>query len=109
MRNDFEDAANFILLYDSSTGPTGSTHRISVARNDKKRQQSAGTGKTGVEFRYHTDKEFKALTSEQIDELREWRKNRKESKQSIAMLQSRFDTVVQQNEEMNSKNSAFMT
>ena len=108
LREDFEEAADFLLLNYASTGSTNSSHRVSATRTGK-RHHSAGTGKTGVEFRYHTAKEFKALTSDQIDELREWRKKRKDEKQSVAMLQSKFETVLKQNEEMSSKIAALIS
>ena len=110
LRDDFEDAADFLLLNNASTGSGGNNHRISGVKsgNGKKRFQSAGTGKTGVEFRYHTAKEFRSLTQDQIDELKEWRKKRKEGKEdlSIASLKTQFETFLKQNEEMTAKVSA---
>ena len=109
LRDDFEDAADFLLLNYSSTGSSSNTHRVSATRTGNGRMQSAGTGKTGVEFRYHTAKEFKALTSDQVNELREWRKKRKDEKQTVAMLESKFENVLKQNEEMNAKIAALIS
>ena len=76
-RNDFEATASFILPHDP----------VAKKREDSKRPHadisstdvsgsSPGKGKSsGVELRYHTRDEYKKLTTEQRNELREWRSN----------------------------------
>ena len=111
LRDDFEDAADFLLLNNASTGSATNNHRVSAVRDGKKRYQSSGTGKTGVEFRYHTAKEFRTLTQEQIDELKDWRKKRSQGKQNqtISTLQTQFETFLKKNEKMVAKISALET
>jgi hypothetical protein len=82
MRNNFEEAATHILPYD----PVAKKRTIGLKRDaanisavSETEEISATTGKkpsigrTGVHLRYHKLHEYKALTSEQRDELREWR------------------------------------
>ena len=94
MRNDFEKAAAHLLPYDpvakrraTSTNKRGAAQisavegnespdedhaQVSSAATTKKRKPSIG--KTGVHLRYHTPEEYRGLSKEQKDELREWRK-----------------------------------
>ena len=111
LRDDFEEAADFLLLTQSSQSGGQSSQRVSATRTGKK-VKSAGTGKTGVEFRYHTVSEFKKLSKDQVNELREWRsknmKEKKDSEQKVALLETRMESILKQNEEMNVKIAALL-
>ena len=112
LRDDFEEAADFLLLTQSTQSNPQASQRVSATRTGKK-GKSAGTGKTGVEFRYHTVSEFRKLTKDQIDELKEWRSNSKKEKnkpdQKVAMLETRLEAVLKQNEDMNIKIAALLS
>jgi hypothetical protein len=82
MRSNFEAAASHLIEVDPY-------RRASNPGNNPKGKQAyvsavtfAGRGKTGVDLRWHTRKEFGALTSEQKDELTAWQ-NTKEGKKVI--------------------------
>ena len=73
-RNDFEAAAAFLLPHDPVAKKRASAKRThaEVSAIDGSSIRS-GKGKSGVEFRYHTKQEYKKLSTEQRNELREWR------------------------------------
>ena len=95
MRNDFERAAAHLLPYDpvakrraTASNKCGSSQISAVDAaegidDDPTAQASSATattkkrkasiGKTGVHLRYHTPDEYRGLSKEQKDELREWR------------------------------------
>jgi hypothetical protein len=82
MRSNFEAAASHLIEVDpyrcaSNPGnnPKGKQTHVSAVT-------FAGRGKTGVDLRWHTRKEFGALTSEQKDELTAWQ-NTKEGKKVV--------------------------
>ena len=82
MRSNFETAASHLIEVDPY-------RRASNQQNPNKGRQAnvsavtfAGRGKTGVDLRWHTRKDFRELTSEQRDELIAWQKT-KEGKKSI--------------------------
>ena len=68
-------------------------YQTSTIRNGRKRNQSADTEKTGVEFWYHTAKEFWEFTQEQIDELKDLRERRSQGRQDqlISALPTKFE------------------
>ena len=71
MRHDFEAAASALIEVDpfkrgNKSGGTQRTANISAI------DFSAGRGSTGVDLRWHPNKEFKKLPEEQKNELREW-------------------------------------
>ena len=72
---DFERAADFLLTVAPKAPKEGKDHQISGLQQDYdsiKKPISRGP-KTGVELRYHTQKEYKKLSSEEKEELRELR------------------------------------
>ena len=72
---DFERAADFLLTVTPKAPKESRDHQISGLQQDYdniKKPISKGP-KTGVELRYHTQKEYKKLSSEEKDELRELR------------------------------------
>jgi hypothetical protein len=93
MRNDFEAAAAYLLPYDpvakkravggKRSGADISSIDADVEEVSSTTMKKQSMGKTGVHLRYHKISEYKALTDEQRDELREWRsRNPKESSKS---------------------------
>ena len=84
--NSFEDTASFSLPNDlvarkrnssvgrSITEISSVTGEDEVSAADLSRP---GVGKTGVEFRYYSKKEYHKLSDKQKDELRDWRNDRK--------------------------------
>ena len=73
-RNDFETAADFLLLTALSTSPQASAHRVSATNTDKCKHNNAKKGtKTGVELRYYSKKEYAQLSHDQKKELAEMR------------------------------------
>ena len=81
MRSNYETAASHLIEVDP--------YRRASNQNTNKGKQAnvsavtfAGRGKTGVDLRWHTRKEFGELTSEQKDELIAWQKT-KEGKKTI--------------------------
>lgn len=83
MRNNFEAAAAHLLPYDpvakkrTSGNKRGVANISGVEDADISATQvhKPSIGKTGVHLRYHTPDEYKKLTTEQRNELREWRQN----------------------------------
>jgi hypothetical protein len=84
LRNNFEAAATHLLPYDpvqrkrsDHAGGKRSAAEISDVTHDEADISSFGAkkgiGKTGVHLRYHPSSEYQKLTTEQKDELREWR------------------------------------
>jgi hypothetical protein len=80
-RNNFESAATYlqptcpVAKKRKSSGGERGSYTISSAEG--KSGLKIARGKTGVEFTYHTGEEYKALTSPQRKELREWRLEQK--------------------------------
>ncbi len=110
-RDDFEQAADFLLLAAPTkhNQPTNN-HRVSMVETGSvKRKGKVQTGKTGVEFRYYKKREFHQLSKEQKDELDEYRRHMKEKegddnppkkkkqshKQRIAALQAQLEEQAQ--------------
>ena len=103
LRNNFEAAASHLQPYDpvAKKRTAGAKRGASlISEVDATDSESAkvgatmgkpGIGKTGVHLRYHTHHEYKALTDEQRDELRDWKnkepqsfsKSAKERKQQL--------------------------
>ena len=72
LRSDFEATANHLIEVDpyrrsTTRGPQSQNKVANVSS-----VTFAGRGNSGVDLRWHTRKEFKALTSEQKDELCQW-------------------------------------
>ena len=81
MRNNFEATAAHLLPYDpvaktrSSGQKRGSAQISSVMDTSNATKKKPGIGKTDVHLRYNKTGEYRNLTREQKDELREWRAN----------------------------------
>jgi hypothetical protein len=84
LRNNFESAATHLLPYDPvqrkrsdhAGGKRGAADISDVTHEEADISAfgaKKGIGKTGVHLRYHPSSEYQKLTSEQKDELREWR------------------------------------
>lgn len=80
-RNDFELAADFLLLTAPKMKENTQTHRISAIKSNKGQKPKSGFGKSGVEFRYHARNEYNKLNKAQKKDLSEWRKS-KENKEN---------------------------
>jgi hypothetical protein len=83
-RNNFEDAASYLLPYDpvakkrSAGSKRGAAYISGVDLEEDEGTSTTQTskpsiGKTGVHLRYHKPAEYMKLTSEQKLELKEWR------------------------------------
>lgn len=70
MRSDFEAASNHLIEVDPYKRIRHSSHKSNIANISS--VSFAGRGKTGVDLRWHSRHEFRALTDEQKKELREW-------------------------------------
>ena len=98
-KDDFEEAADFLMLTAPQKSQGGNPHNISAIEQAKRKRGGGQTqvGKTGVEFRYYKKSEFAKLSKEQKDELREWRaaqkdtKKPKTNKQQIAALKQELE------------------
>lgn len=102
-RNDFESAADFLLLTAPKFKEPNQTHRISSVKSNKKAKK--GVGKSGVEFRYHSRQEYFKLNKAQKKELSEWRKANGDNKENdpphnISALQQQIADMKQQTELM---------
>ena len=81
MRNNFEATAAHLLPYDpvakkrSSGQKRGSAQISSVMDPSPTTTKKPSIGKTGVHLRYYKTGEYKNLTNEQKEELKEWRAN----------------------------------
>ena len=93
-RNDFESAADFLLLTAPSTNSQGTNHRISAERRGGK-FKSKGTGETSVKFRYYTGNEYKSLTKAQKRELSEWRESNKSNNPNETKNESSRNSVLE--------------
>jgi hypothetical protein len=99
MMHDFEQAASYLVQYDpvakkqreSQSGKRNS-NEISAMKAEasvKTASSKPSTGKTGVEFRFYTAREYNKLTGPQKDELREWRRQRPDQVQRGNKLRRR--------------------
>ena len=103
-RNDFELAADFLLLTAPKLKENPQNHRISAIKAQK--NQKHGLGKSGVEFRYHSRQEYHKLNKAQKKELSEWRKGKDRSKDNtptshqVSVLQQQVTEMREQAEIM---------
>ena len=102
MRNDFEKAAEHLLPFDPVAGkraagtkqpaanisdargmhgPYASAIEISDATS---KDGKVSIGKTGVHLRYHTNSEYRELSTSQKKELSEWREKDSEREEEAA-------------------------
>ena len=122
-RNDFEEAADFLLLNAPAAKELETTYRISAlglklsGDGDKK-----NIGKTGVELRYYKRDEYNKLSNEQKKELQLWRKDKKtkdgnnsdskgtkNNKSRISALETQIAELIKLNKDMTEKISAVST
>lgn len=103
----FEDAAELLLLVNPKRSHEPRTgHRISaVNTGDRKRKsgnrdKNCERGRSGVSLRYHKVHEYKKLSEEQKQELKEWRAKQNEAK---TQLVSQVETLTQQISALKSK------
>ena len=81
MRNNFEATAAHLLPYDPvaknrSSGQKGGPAQISsVMDPSPTKTKKPSNGTTGVHLRYYKTGEYRNLTNEQKEELKEWRAN----------------------------------
>ena len=81
MRNNFETTAAHLLPNDpvakkrSSGQKRGSSQISSVMDTSNATMKKPSIGKTGIHLRYYKTGEYRNVTREQKDELREWRAN----------------------------------
>ena len=113
MREDFESAADFLLLTAPTPREIERSYRISAVNlgssggSNHNSKKNKGIGKSGVEFRYHSKDEYARLNKDQKKELHEWRhSNKKESKSNASMDESRISSLEMQVEELLKTNDA---
>ena len=88
MRDNFEDAVNFILPADPYVKNSGRSNRNNLARiSDTNALKNSSDTKTGVDLRWHTRAEYVKLTPEQRQELYDWQQSNTE-----AMAKSREES-----------------
>jgi hypothetical protein len=88
-QGDFKAAATHLLLHDPVAKKRTSNHKRGAGEisditgaDISSFGTKEGIGKTGVHLRYHKSEEYSTLSSDQMDELREWRKSLEGRKQS---------------------------
>ena len=70
-RDDFESAAEFLLLTAPSAGNISGTHRVSVVNKGNKNGKKGSD--TGIELRYYTKSEYNKLSNAEKKELHQLR------------------------------------
>ena len=114
-RNDFELAADFLLLTAPKLKDTGSgPHRVSAIKTSKDgKYKSKSVGKTGVELRYYAKKEYKKLSQDQKKELMDWRAGQKSDGKShyqkVAALEQQLQEMRDQTEVLRSTIASLTT
>ena len=86
-RNDFEAAADFLLLIAPKPKEHAPGHRISAINTNKPKRKDFGD--TGVELRYHSKYEYNKLSKAQKKELSAWRNDKENfqpSSQKVSAL-----------------------
>ena len=78
-KGNFEATSNFLLIAAPPTRQDNDSRRISSARQNDF-QHTPNKGSTGVELRFHTVPEYHKLTSDQKNELYNWRQEQKKRK-----------------------------
>ena len=81
LRNDFEKAADFILLTAPTSQPSNQRISATTTNNNKSKKRGDGNNQantikgpeTGVEVRYYSKKEWNKLSPAQRDEVRQLR------------------------------------
>ena len=94
-RDDFELAAEFLLLMAPAQTNANQSHRISSVKNDKSKGKGKTGKDTGVELRYYTKREYSKLSHDERKELAELRrannsndsKNNASTKKTISALE----------------------
>ena len=76
-RDDFEAAADFLLLMAPNQSSNNSNHRVSAVKNDKVKGKHKTGKETGVEIRDYTKKEYNKLSHAERKELADLRKQEK--------------------------------
>ena len=111
-RDDFELAADFLLL----TAPkhkelTEGSQRISAVKSSSN-NNNKNVGKTGIELRYYTKDEYRNLTKAQKKELQEWRKKSKANDPNahkVAALEQQLKEMREQTEALRSTIASLST
>ena len=124
MRDDFESAADFLLLNAPTPKEMERSYRISavgLANTDDSKpsgggKKNAGVGKSGVELRYHSKIEYNKLNNAQKKELHEWRANKSNNgnnddkyKSRISSLETQLKELLDANKTMQSTISSIST
>ena len=89
--NDFEAAADFLLLTAPKPKEHAPGHRISDINTNKSKRK--GFGDTGVELSYHSKYEYNQLSKAQKKELSAWRKDKENfqlSSQKVSALEQQL-------------------
>lgn len=120
-RDDFESAADYLLLTAPTPKDIERSYRVSAlayngGSGDDNNQggKKKDIGKTGVEFRYYKRAEYEKLNGKQKAELHEWRKSKGSTSGNnqaakISSLESKLQEMVTANEAMSVKISSLTT
>ena len=105
-RDDFESAAEFLLLMAPNQSAQSNNHRISAIKADKNKGNGEKRSKTGVELRYYTKREYKKLTKQEKKELAELRKAQGDNGNKTVDDESTISAMRQQIEQLQQRVSA---
>ena len=123
MRNNFENAADFLLLTAPTAKELQSGLRVSALETGSGKGKEKGkgkgkgdpsVGKTGVEFRYYKKREYGELQDDQKKELIEWRQSKKnktkdEATLKISALETQMKEILSANKKLQETISALST
>lgn len=82
--NNFEEAAAYLLQFcpvskkrkAQASDRTYNVSSVGMNNDDGKKKSKPNKGETGVELRYYKPKEYRKLSPDQVEELRNWRKEK---------------------------------
>ena len=109
-RNDFEAAADFLLLTAPKPKEQTPGHRISAVKSNQSKRKTIGD--TGVEFRYYSSHEYNKLSKAQKKELGAWRKDKDNFKlpsQKVSALEQQIAQMKKESEAMRATIAALTT
>ena len=95
-RNDFETAADFLLLTSPSSATSINNQRISVSKTSNSNPNLKKGPVTGVELRYYTKKEYGKLSHAQRKELAELREGNKNTNVNVSSIKQELKDEIRE-------------